>query len=496
MFETLKNRPLLRFALALSFLLVVNFAQAELPGKSNRAESWFESFKQSATDRELYRFLYAMPKGGDLHNHMSGSARTEWFYEMALEQQENGYDYFTRVKINNCRPYGGDAFNGTPYLLLFVNLQQSSWEKLDECEQSEYVRLQDLDPVQKTAWLNSMRLDKAHEGRDEFFQTHWTRMNEIYSNPYISANNLVRNMQAFAAEGLTYIEPQMGVRGYIRADGSPVPADEVADIVRARLQDRDAVATGVEVRLQLSLLRFAANAEQSLKWLYEFAYNNLDLYVAVNMVGREDNDKGYPLRFLQTLRELRRDFHSVKLSIHAGEVDEPNAHIKDTLLLGADRIGHGVNLISDPDTMRLMRHGPYMVEINLISNLLLEYVSDYDQHPFPEYLRTGIPVALSTDDRGMWDSNMTDEFYVAVTEFNLSWDEVKRLSRNSLHYSFAPEPVKIAMLDSLNKKLATFESRMKSGSNKVLSDNPVSYGFICRQYQLCDIQPSRSDAVF
>ena len=39
------------------------------------------------------------------------------------------------------------------------------------------------------------------------------------------------------------------------------------------------------------------------------------------------------------------------------------------------------------------------MEINLISNLLLEYVSDYDAHPFPEYLRTA-SVALSTDDRG------------------------------------------------------------------------------------------------
>jgi adenosine deaminase CECR1 len=36
----------------------------------------------------------------------------------------------------------------------------------------------------------------------------------------------------------------------------------------------------------------------------------------------------------------------VRLSIHAGEVDEPNDHVRDTLLLGADRIGHGVNLIT------------------------------------------------------------------------------------------------------------------------------------------------------
>jgi adenosine deaminase CECR1 len=84
----------------------------------------------------------------------------------------------------------------------------------------------------------------------------------------------------------------------------------------------------------------------------------------------------------------------------------------------------------------LMPNGPYLVEINLISNLLLEYVSDYSQHPFAEYLRLGIPVALSTDDRGMWDSNVSDEFYVAVKEFNLSWEEIVKLSRNSLQFFF------------------------------------------------------------
>jgi adenosine deaminase CECR1 len=113
-------------------------------------------------------------------------------------------------------------------------------------------------------------------------------------------------------------------------------------------------------------------------------------------------------------------------------VDEPNSHVRDTLLLGADRIGHGVNLITDPDTMRLMRHGPYLVEINLVSNLLLEYVSDYSEHPFPEYLRTGIPVALSTDDRGMWDSNLTDEFFVAVQGVQPELGRTGDAVRNSL----------------------------------------------------------------
>ena len=62
----------------------------------------------------------------------------------------------------------------------------------------------------------------------------------------------------------------------------------------------------------------------------------------------------------------------------------------------------------------------FLVEINLISNELLGYVPDLDKHPFPIYLRQGIPVCLNTDDRGMWHSNMTDEYYVAVSRYNLS----------------------------------------------------------------------------
>jgi adenosine deaminase CECR1 len=133
-----------------------------------------------------------------------------------------------------------------------------------------------------------------------------------------------------------------------------------------------------------------------------------------------------------------------------------------------------------------MRNGPYMVEINLISNLLLEYVKDYSQHPFPEYLRIGIPVALSTDDRGMWDSNLSDEFYVAVKEFNLSWEEIVKLGRNSLLYSFLDEPTKQRLLANYDKRVASFAQGFQKQGWAALRDvKPVSYGFLCTHYQVC-----------
>lgn len=461
--------------LALAALLCATSANAD----------WFEDLKRSGSDAELYRVLYHMPKGGDLHHHLSGSTFSESMYELALQQSSHGYQYYTKVRIENCVAYGSDEYGRNPYYLMFRNIMAIEYEQLGDCEKSEYKRLEDLNTDEKAAWMDSIRLDQPYEGRDEFFGTHWPRMNALGWNPWFQAETLFLNMQAFAEEGVSYFETQVSIAGMMQADGTAISAEETVAIMRERLAQADALATGVTVRMQISILRFLPSAEDQLRYIYKFVHDHNDLFVAVNMVGREDNDKGFPLRFLDTLRDLRRQYSGVKLSIHAGEVDEPNYHVRDTLLLGADRIGHGNNLITDDDTMRLMRHGPYLVEINLISNLLLNYVSDYAEHPFPEYLRTGIPVALSTDDRGMWDSTMTDEFYVAVKEFNLSWTEVKTLSRNSLQYSFVQANEKARLLNDFEDRMAKFDASLQKYGLDRVGEMPATRQFICDHYDIC-----------
>ena len=468
----------LLFVIFFTLLGQVSFAGDEM-------NQWFEQLKRNGDTDDLYKVLYAMPKGGDLHSHASGSVFSEWWYELALAQEGNGYIYYTKTRISNCRGYGGNEFRD-PYLMYFINIQESNWKRLSKCEQGEYKRLSALTGVERAAWLNSIRLDKPFEGREEFFQTHWQRLGDLVRNPYLAIEAMARNIKAFSAEGVIYMEPDFNPYGAVHPDGSRISASEVADILRARLKQKDIVDTGMTIRFQLVVLRFLPTALEDLKRIYRFVADNRDLWVAVDLVGREDDAKGYPGRFLSTFRELRRQYHGIRLSIHAGEVDEPNRHVRDTLILGADRIGHGFNLISDPDLMLLMRGGPYLVEINLVSNLLLKFIDDFSQHPFPEYLRLGIPVALSTDDRGMWDSTLTDEFFIAVTEFNLSWGEIKQLGRNSLQFSFIDENIKQEMLALYEKRIATFEDKMVRGNDSDIGKmNSDCRGFIQKQYDLC-----------
>lgn len=448
-------------------------------------DTWFREFKQTASDQALYQLLWALPKGGDLHHHLSGAGFSEWWYDIATQPERNGgYIYYTKTKLLQCNGYGSNEYGPNPQYLLFRTIQASSYDQLSDCEKEEYELVSELDDVKKQAFFNSIRLDKAHEGRNEFFETHWQRLNELTSNPHIGAYILLRNMQAFANEGLQYLETQVNVDRGISPTGELMTPEASLAVYTDMLASDAALQTGVTVRFQYALLRFLPHAEKHLRWMYDFVDKHRDLYVGINMVGREDNDKGYPLRFLPVLRELRRQYPAINLAIHAGEVDEPNQHVRDTLLLGAQRIGHGLNTITDPDTLLLMRHGPYLIEINLISNRLLDYTPDYSTHPFPEYLRTDIPVALTTDDRGMWDSTLTDEYYVAVKEFNLSWQELIGLARQSLKHSFLPDNVKQAELNTYEQKIKKFTGKLERQGISSLLQPPPKRRFIC------DYQPT------
>ncbi|MEM9397905.1 MAG: hypothetical protein AAF991_10510, partial [Pseudomonadota bacterium] len=88
--------------------------------------------------------------------------------------------------------------------------------------------------------------------------------------------------------------------------------------------------------------------------------------------------------------------------------------------------------------------------------------------------------------RGMWDSNITDEFFVAVKEFNLSWPELVKLSNNSLAYSFAPENLRNSMLQRLSARLEDFGRLVETRPNAALAQDAISYGFICTRYALCN----------
>ena len=126
----------------------------------NASADWFDDIKSNGSAEDLYRVLYYMPKGGDLHNHLSGAVFSEWWYDLALAEKSRGYVYYTKVRIENCRNYGGNEYGLDPYYLMFRNIMAIQYEALSDCEKSEYKLLSELNDNEKSAWMDSIRLDK------------------------------------------------------------------------------------------------------------------------------------------------------------------------------------------------------------------------------------------------------------------------------------------------------------------------------------------------
>ncbi len=79
-----------------------------------------------------------------------------------------------------------------------------------------------------------------------------------------------------------------------------------------------------------------------------------------------------------------------------------------------------------------------LVEICLTSNDLILGIAGND-HPFPIYMKFGVPVALATDDEGVSRSDMTHEYLRAVETYDsISYRDLKRMARLSLEHSFLP----------------------------------------------------------
>ena len=414
----------------------------------------FEQIRAAATPAQLYALLYDLPKGGDLHHHLGGDGLPEDWYAIASDPARNGGNtFYSRVGLAHYhQTQGAPAF-------LYKTIQKSTFDALPAEEQGDYKPMAALSPEERTAWESSLILDRPGKGRDEFFEATWPRLGALLADANVLAELMVANMKRFGAEGVRYIEAQALPDQAVDQTGRPLDPERFEQIFEARLARPDALGTGVVPRFQDVVIRFLPSAEEELARAYAFVDKHRNYWVGINMAGREDRQIGHPSRFLAIFRQMRRTYSGINLSIHAGETDEPDHHVRETLLLGATRIGHAVNLIDDPDTMLLMRQQQYLVEINLISNRLLEYVPDLDKHPFPEYLRFGIPVCLNTDDRGMFGSDLTDEYYTAVTRFRLTWPEIVALGRNSLAYGFMQPEVKQRLLADYDRRVRAFEAK-------------------------------------
>ncbi|KAI0228240.1 Adenosine deaminase 2 [Lamellibrachia satsuma] len=176
--------------------------------------------------------------------------------------------------------------------------------------------------------------------------------------------------------------------------------------------------------------------------------------VAFDIVGEED--AGYSLFYhVDALVELHDNAtwgSAMPIFLHNAETSWPDDlmtsvqpemdissaqdNTLDAILLGVGRIGHGLGFIKRPYLLQLLKRRRVVIETCPTSNQLLGYVPDLRNHPAVHYLRSGIPVVLSSDDPGTFGYNhVTIDWYQAFMAWGLRLADLKLMALNSLRHS-------------------------------------------------------------
>lgn len=143
--------------------------------------------------------------------------------------------------------------------------------------------------------------------------------------------------------------------------------------------------------------------------------------------------------------------HSVP---HAGETTGPQT-IRDAMTyLAAERIGHGIAAAQDPALLAELARRGIPLEVCPTSNLRTRAVASYAAHPLPTLVAAGIEVSIGSDDPGMFDTTLSDEYAVAARLLGLDAAGVAELARTSVRASYASAPVRQRLLAEIDAYVA------------------------------------------
>ena len=100
---------------------------------------------------------------------------------------------------------------------------------------------------------------------------------------------------------------------------------------------------------------------------------------------------------------------------HAGETVGPESVWGAIRALGADRIGHGVRSVEDPELLGYLVEHAIPLEVSMTSNVLLGVAPSIEDHQIRPLLDAGVTVTLNTDDPAYFSTDLNRELQLPMT---------------------------------------------------------------------------------
>ncbi|KAJ7033747.1 hypothetical protein C8F04DRAFT_957252 [Mycena alexandri] len=243
--------------------------------------------------------------------------------------------------------------------------------------------------------------------------------------------------------------------------------DQVQKELKAKLERQGREDDFVGARIIYTALRFIPIDE--LEWHFqdcialkkEFPH----LIAGFDIAGPEDNLpplSHYAEALLRFREQQKEALVDIPLILHAGETcgdgTFADMNLFDAILLGSERIGHGFSLVKHPKLMEICKERGILIEMCPISNEVLRPTASMPMHPLPILMNNGIPLAISSDDPGIFGNTglSFDMYQVLVSSEVTGLTALRELARNSLKYSTLEREDKKRALESWERRWEIF----------------------------------------
>jgi len=245
-----------------------------------------------------------------------------------------------------------------------------------------------------------------------------------------------------AAENVWHVEVRFAPMLHLRTLTPGAAIDAVVAGLRAGSQ-----ATGTTAGLILAAVRHHSPEETHQLAELAGSYKNRGV-TGFDLAGPEAHNPA---------KEHREAFYlvqnkNINITIHAGEAWGPESIHQALHYLNAHRIGHGTRLEEDPDLRNYVADHRIPVEVGLSSSVRTQSVANLDAHPFRRFLRRGIRVVLTTNNRLFLATDLTRELRLAADTYDLTLLEVENLLVSGFKSAFLPQAKRVeAIRDALTR---------------------------------------------
>jgi adenosine deaminase len=409
-----------------------------------------------ADPTNLTLFLNQVPKGGDLHHHLTGAVYAESYIQYAAEDGDC-FDATFTIVAPPCDAAKGESPASravTDYLYRNLTINALSTRNYSPVEGDASILVHffqtffKFDLVTNGHWPE-MLAEVVHRAaiQHEIYLETMLSPDKFKSLPLgqrvgwdpdfgrLRAKLDAAGVPALVAESRKNLDAAEAGERKILGCGGPAPDPGCALTVRYIFQVlRDEPKEQVFAQIQTAFELVAADPR----------------VVSVNPV--QPQDDYLPMSDFELHMRMFGYFHKiypkVHLTMHAGELfpglgkpeDMENpSHIRDSIEIGgAERIGHGLDVLYERDPqglLRMMARRHILVEDPIyIHELLGPGVVGGDLLPI--YMHAGVPVSLATDDEGGIRSDLTETFLRAVQGYHVDYYGLKKLVRDSLEHGF------------------------------------------------------------